>query len=147
MKLTGQESFVTTADQIWDILMNTDKLAAITPGLTRLEATGEDTFLAIADVKIGPVKGSFKGDMSITNKVEGTSFTLNIVQKSKIGNVNAAVDISLRPLSEEETELSFSGEARMSGLLARTGARVMTGVANSLSKQFFEGLREELSSA
>ncbi len=144
MKLSGQEDFPTSPDRIWSILMDTDKLARITPGLSRLEATGEDTYTAIADVKIGPVKGSFKGDMSLTEKAPPHSFVLNVTQKSKIGNVNAAVTINLEPLSEHETRLSFDGEAKMSGLLARTGARVMSGVAQSLSKQFFEGLAEEL---
>ena len=144
MQLKGRETFNASPQEIWDILMNTEKLAKITPGLSRLEANGDDTFIAVADVKIGPVKGSFKGDMSITNKKEGEAFTLNVLQKSKIGNVNAAVDIGLQGVSDAETELFFSGEAKMSGLLARTGARVMTGVANSLTKQFFDGLKEEL---
>ncbi|MEL6274876.1 MAG: SRPBCC domain-containing protein, partial [Bacteroidota bacterium] len=133
--------------QIWSILMDAEKLAKITPGLSRLEATGEDTFDAIAEVKIGPVKGSFKGEMSITEKREKESFTLNILQKSKIGNVDAKVLILLTPVENNLTQLSFDGKAKMSGLLARTGARVMTGVANSLTKQFFEGLSEELQTA
>lgn len=144
MKLTGKEEFDAPRHTIWEVLMDTDKLTRITPGLSHLELTGEDTYLATAEVKIGPVKGVFKGDMSITDKRVGEAFTLNILQKSKIGNVNAKVRIDLEELESTRTGLSFAGEAKMSGLLARTGARVMTGVANSLSKQFFEGLREEL---
>jgi carbon monoxide dehydrogenase subunit G len=144
MKLTGKEKFSASREAIWEVLMDTDKLTRITPGLSHLEISGEDTYLATAEVKIGPVKGVFKGDMSITEKRVGEAFTLNILQKSKIGNVNAKVRIELEELDAALTGLSFAGEAKMSGLLARTGARVMTGVANSLSKQFFEGLREEL---
>ncbi|MEL7159465.1 MAG: carbon monoxide dehydrogenase subunit G [Bacteroidota bacterium] len=144
MKLTGKEEFIAPRAAIWNILMDTEKLTRITPGLSHLEATGPDEYVATADVKIGPVKGSFKGEMSITEKQEEEAFTLNILQKSKVGNVDAAVRIELAELAPEQTELSFVGQAKMSGLLARTGARVMTGVANSLSKQFFAGLREEL---
>ena len=147
MKLSGSETFAASPATIWSILMDTDKLAGITPGLSRLERTGEDTYEAIADVKVGPVKGSFSGDMSITDKEEPKHFTLNILQKSKIGNVNAAVNIGLEPEGEGQTKLSFDGQAKMSGLLARTGGRVMTGVANSLTKQFFDNLSAELTNA
>ncbi|MEO0734115.1 MAG: carbon monoxide dehydrogenase subunit G [Bacteroidota bacterium] len=144
MQLTGQEEFAAARTAIWQILMDTDKLTRITPGLSHLQETGPDEYVATAEVKIGPVKGAFKGAMSITDKEEGEAFTLNILQKSKVGNVDAAVRIELAEVNPEKTALSFAGKAKMSGLLARTGARVMTGVANSLSKQFFAGLREEL---
>jgi len=144
MNLSGKETFPATPAEIWAILMDTDKLAAITPGLSRLEATAEDQYIAFAEVKIGPVKGVFKGEMAIIDKVEPQSFTLQVNQKSKIGNVNADVAISLAPTDAAHTELSFEGKAKMSGLLARTGARVMTGVSNTLTKQFFSGLAAEL---
>ncbi|HAK78420.1 MAG TPA: carbon monoxide dehydrogenase, partial [Runella sp.] len=39
------------------------------------------------------------------------------------------------------------GKADMSGLLARTGNRVMSGVASTLTKQFFKNFEDELSIA
>jgi len=144
MKLKGQHNFKATPDVLWAKLMDADTLARITPGVTRLESKGDDQFEAIADVKLGPVKGSFKGELSVLNKKEPESFKLNVKQNSKIGNVNADVHIFLKPLSEEETELSFEGKANLSGLLARTGQRVLSGVANTLTKQFFSAMEEEV---
>lgn len=144
MKLAGAETFQSNLETIWGILMDVEKLANITPGLSKLELVKPDEYIATADIKIGPVKGSFAGEMQITHKVEKESFALNVQQKSKIGNVDAVVYIRLNPLDEEQTELYFEGEARMSGLLARTGARVMTGVSKTLSKQFFKNLESEL---
>lgn len=143
MKLKGAHLFKATPSQIWDILMNEEKLAGITPGISKLERTEGDNFLAISEVKIGPVKGSFKGGLSLEDKVENESFLLNVKQKSKIGNADAAVAIQLIP-KDEGTELSFDGKAKLSGLLARTGQRVLSGVASTLTKQFFEGLEKEL---
>lgn len=145
MQLTGKESYQANAAEIWNLLMDTTSLAAITPGLSKLEETGPFEYTAIADVKIGPVKGSFKGDLSLTEVIAHKSFVLNVMQKSKIGNAEATVKINLNSLSETETELSFGGKVKMSGLLARTGARVMSGVVKSMSRQFFENLQTELS--
>ncbi|MEL6925261.1 MAG: SRPBCC domain-containing protein, partial [Bacteroidota bacterium] len=56
------------------------------------------------------------------------------------------VKIFLKSLSANETEVSFDGDARLSGFLARTGNRVVGSVANTLSKQFFEALQKEVDS-
>ncbi len=144
MKLKGQHNFKATPAILWEKLMDPDTLARVTPGVSRLERKGDDQFEAIADVKLGPVKGSFTGELSVLEKKEPESFTLNIQQKSKIGNVSADVHIHLKPLSDEETEMSFDGKAKLSGLLARTGQRVLSGVANTLTKQFFSAMEEEV---
>ncbi len=127
--------------------MDEQKLAEITPGISRLERIGDDTFLAISEVKIGPVKGSFSGELAILEVIEHESFLLKISQKSKIGNADAAVNIRLQPVEDGQVQLHFDGAAKLSGLLASTGQRVMSGVANALTKQFFEGLEKALRTA
>ncbi|MDP4819824.1 MAG: SRPBCC domain-containing protein, partial [Saprospiraceae bacterium] len=114
------------------------------PGITRMEKISDDNYLAIADVKIGPVKGSFKGEVQITEKQEPEAFTLMVQQKSSIGNVAASVRIRIQELSPEKSNIQFEGKAQLSGLLARTGQRVLSGVANTLSRQFFESLEAEI---
>lgn len=144
MKLTGKHILNAPPERIWTILMDTDSLARITPGVNKLEETGPDQYDAVADVKIGPVSGSFKGKVNLKDKQEPEQFTLNVVQNSKIGNVSADVHIHLKKLDDDKTEMSFEGLAKMSGLLARTGQRVMSGVANTLTKQFFSALDDEV---
>ena len=129
------------------MLMDVNTLAKVTPGVTRLEEISPDKFKAIADVKMGPVQGSFSGNLDVVNKFPSESFSLNIKQNSKIGNVSADVAIHLNAVSATETLMTFDGRARLSGLLARTGQRVLSGVANTLSKQFFTALEKELNGA
>lgn len=124
--------------------MDAETLARITPGISQLQATGPDQFKAIANVKIGPVSGSFTGQVEIRDKAEPHSFVLRVEQNSKIGNVAADVHIQLTEKEPGTTEMSFTSDAQLSGLLARTGQRVLSGVANTLSSQFFKALEEEL---
>ena len=91
MNLTGNYTVNAPAKLIWDLLMDPDTLARITPAITSLERIDEDNFKAIADVKIGPVGGSFSGNLNLSEKVEPESFKLSIQQNSKIGNANAVV--------------------------------------------------------
>jgi len=147
MNLSGTHLFNASALQIWEILMDEEKLAEITPGISRLERTGDGTFLATSEVKIGPVKASFSGELSILEIVEHESFLLKISQKSKIGNADAAVNIRLQPVEDGQIQLHFDGAAKLSGLLASTGQRVLSGVANVLTRQFFEGMEKALHTA
>ena len=77
--------------------------------------------------------------------LDGTRlYSLHVKQNSKIGNADAIVKILLKSVSDTETEISFDGDARLSGLLARTGNRVISGVATTLTKQFFNNFENEL---
>lgn len=144
MEITGSHLFQASPELIWSKLLDPEILARITPGISRLEQTGENSYDAIAEVKIGPVSGSFKGQLEIQDKQYPSSFKLLIKQNSKIGNVSAEVHIDLLPLENSGCEVKFNGKAVLSGLLARTGQRVLTGVSSTLSKQFFAGLEREI---
>ncbi len=144
MKLTGSHILEADRKVIWDMLMDPDQLVRITPGISALNKKSDDQYEALSEVKIGPVKGKFKGDLSLSNMIKPESFTLNVKQESKIGNVSAAIEIHLDDAENGNTAISFDGKAQMSGLLARTGSRVVSGVANSLTKQFFEAFEKEL---
>lgn len=144
MHLKGKHTLNTSTSNLWSILMDADQLAKITPGVSKLEEIETDKYKAISNVKIGPVKGSFSGDLEVADKAENQSFLLKVKQNSKIGNVAADVNIKLTAIDEQTTEMEFDGKARLSGLLARTGQRVLSGVANTLTKQFFEALEKEI---
>jgi len=144
MQLKGKETFPASAQQIWDIIMDKEKLAAVTPGVSRLEEVATDEFKAIADISIGPVKGQFTGDLRMVEKQAPHAVTLKVKQNSKIGNADVTVQLLIEEISPTESTLSFKGLAKMSGLLARMGQRVMSGVAQTITKQLFAGIKEEL---
>tara|TARA_R110002049_G_scaffold47596_1_gene136865 strand:+ start:117145 stop:117537 length:393 start_codon:yes stop_codon:yes gene_type:complete len=119
-------------------------LEKVTPGIKTLEAQGEDLYKAISEVKIGPVRGQFQGDLALKDKVEGESCSVVLDQKSKMGNVVAEIGMTLVQKEENQTEVQYTGEAKMSGMLARMGQRIMSGVVSTLSKQFFQAMEKEL---
>lgn len=144
MKIEGDYSLKASPAIIWEKLLDTEILARITPGVTKLEMTEPDQFIATSEVKIGPVQGAFKGNLSIKDKKEPDGFTLVLSQKSKIGNASAEVKLNILPLENEHTKVHYVGKAKLSGLLARTGQRVIGGVVKTLAKQFFKALEVEL---
>ncbi len=146
MQLTGSHTLAAPIEKVWQMLMDTDILAKIVPGVSRLEKTGENQFEAISEIKLGPVSGKFSGGLTLSDIIEPSTFTLNVSQNSKIGNADASIKINLVSVDAQQTKISFDGDAKLSGLLARTGQRVLSGVANTLTKQFFSNFEEEIAS-
>jgi len=126
------------------MLMDTNTLARIVPGISRLEKTGENKFKSIIDIKMGPVNSSFAGDLQMEDIKHVEGFTLKVQQNSKIGNANAAIRISLVPVDNNQSEVAFDGDVKLSGMLAAMGQRLIGGVSNTLAKQFFTNLESEL---
>ncbi len=144
MNVKGSHVFDVSQKQLWDYLMNPEVLAKITPGVTNLETLGADSYKSISDIKIGPVKGSFKGKLKVVEKNEPASFTIKMEQLSKIGNAHATVLMNLADKGAGKAELNFDGKAKLSGVIARTGQRVLSGVANTLTKEVFASLEQHI---
>jgi len=146
MHLDGTHALPAPREKIWNMLLDPEVLERVVPGVKTLEPEGEGVYKAISEVKMGPVSGSFTGQMEVADQKPPESFVLKMKQNSKIGNVSAEGTIGLKPLENDQTEITFSGDAKLSGTLARMGQRVLSGVAKSMTKQFFQALEDELTS-
>lgn len=143
MIVQGKHPIVGSSEDVWNHLMDPAVLERITPGLSTLDQVGNDKYKAISNIKIGPVKGSFEGELEIKDKVKNTGAILHIDQRSKIGNVSAEIKMHLITL-DDTTEIEYKGEAKLSGKIAMMGQRIIGGVISSLSKQFFIALDKEI---
>lgn len=148
MHLDGTHTLNATPKEIWQLLLDPQVLGRITPGVKSLEPQGEDVYKTHFEVKMGPVNGAFQGKMAVLDKVEPESFSLKMDIRGKIGTVAAKGVLGLKPLDgKEQTNVSFSGDANLTGTLARTGQRVLSGVAKTMTAQFFKSLEEELAAS
>ena len=144
MRISGKYQLAASSQKIWQMLNDPQVLARITPGIQSLEEVAPDHYKAISEVKIGPVKGRFSGDLRITDKNPEKSSVVELNQQSKIGNAKARITMELHIIDDAHTEIQYSGEAQVSGMLARMGQRLISGVVSTLAKQFFEALAGEI---
>lgn len=145
MTLEGNYTVKAPRQTVWNMLMDPEVLARVTPGITRLEKIDAENYKAVAELKIGPVGGAFSGNLRITDLKMPESFSLIVRQSSKIGNADAVMNMHLADAGPGQTAVSFEGDVKLSGLLATMGGRVITPVAKMLSQQFFEALEKEIS--
>lgn len=144
MELNGKRIIETDPLTLWNMLMDIQILPKIIPGISKLEKTGKNTYTSVLEVKFGPVSGEFTGDMQMEDIRYQRSFTLNAQQHNKIGTVNSIMKIELIPISANKTEVAFVGEVTISGLMTMMGQKVLGGVTDMLTKQFFANLDREL---
>ena len=144
MELKGKRNVETDPATLWNMLMDVEILPKIVPGISKLEKTGENTYKSTLEVKFGPVSGEFTGDMQMEDINYQRSFTLKAQQHNKIGTVNSVMKIELMPISNKETEVVFGGEVTISGMMSMIGQKVLGGVTDMLTKQFFANLDHEI---
>ena len=144
MELKGKRNVETDPITLWNMLMDVEMLPKIIPGISKLEKIGENTYRSVLEVKFGPVSGEFAGDMQMEDISHQRSFTLKAQQHNKIGTVNSVMKIELMPISNKETEVVFGGEVTISGMMSMIGQKVLGGVTDMLTKQFFANLDNEI---
>ena len=144
MELQGRHTVSTSPAKLWVMLMDTDTLSKIIPGVSQLEKTGENSYKSILEIKAGPVSTSFTGAAQMEDIVDQKKFTLKMQQSNKMGNANSTMIVELIPVNEGETDVVFAGELKITGLLASMGQKILSGVANMLTKQFFANLDHQL---
>ena len=144
MNVKGSHEFNVPRTKLWTYLMDPLVLEKITPGDTTLELIDADSYNSKSEIKIGPVKGSFKGKLKVQDKQHPQSFAINMEQMSKVGNAHATIKMILEEAGDNRSSLNFDGKAKLSGVIARTGQRVLSGVANSITREVFESLEKHI---
>ena len=144
MNVNGKHEFKISRKQLWKYLMDVEVLAKITPGISKLESLGDDQFKTHSQIKLGPVKSTFTGKMQVLEKNEPAAFQIKMEQLSKVGNAHVTVQMNLESVDETNSTLIFDGKANLSGVIARMGQRVLSGVANTITKEVFSELEKHI---
>ena len=143
MHLEGTHKFSAPPERIWALLNDPDVLARTTPGLSSLEPEGDDVYKARFQIKLGPVNGGFDGSLAVVDKNPPRGYRLEIDVGGRMGTTKAEGTFEIREEGEGSV-VAFAGDARLKGVLARMGGRVLTGVARQFTRQFFEALEKEV---
>ncbi len=142
MKIEGSHTLAVPQDKVWRMLQDPEVLAKATPGVETLEATGEDRYKATLKLGIGPVKGTFSGNLAVSEKTEPSLMTLNMDGQGGPGGIRAQGRLKLEAQGEQ-TVVHYEGEPQISGRLAAVGTRLLSGVAKKMAGQFFESIEAQ----
>ncbi|MEP3052969.1 carbon monoxide dehydrogenase subunit G [Ascidiaceihabitans sp.] len=144
MKMTDTRQIAASPEDVFAALLNPDVLKACVPGATEVTGSPEEGFEASVTQKVGPVKATFKGAVTLSDMVENQSLTISGEGKGgAAGFAKGGAEVSMKP-SEGGTELSYDVEAKVGGKLAQLGSRIIDGFAKKMADQFFTNLQTHL---
>ena len=146
MEIEGTYHVDASPDKVWSGLMSPEMLQQCIPGCRQLDAIGEGEYAMKLTVGIGAVRGNFTGTVAITDIDEPHSFRLQAEGKRPGASVAGVGTISMTP-DGDGTRLDVTGEARVTGILARVGQRLVGSAARVMMDQFFNTARANLEAA
>lgn len=143
MKVSGTAELEGEPSEAFRRLLDPWVLLRCIPGCESMEevATGEYTTRIRAGV--GPVKGTFEGTVTLSDLECPARYRMRVVGRSTVGHVDGEAQITLEPAGER-TLVRYEGQARISGLLASVGNRLIEVAARKVVRQFFDRLTGEL---
>ena len=141
MNLTDSKLVAADRNEVWRALLSAEVLQQCVPGCKEMSGNSEEGFEATVVQKVGPVKATFKGAVTLSDKVECESLILS--GEGKGGAAGFAKGSAKVVLTDEEggTLLSYDVEAKVGGKLAQLGSRIIDGFAKKMADQFFEEFR------
>ncbi len=126
---------------VWRALNDAEILKAAIPGCKEMTGNADDGFEATVTQKIGPVKATFKGVVTLSDVIEGESYRISGEGKGgPAGYARGGANVRLDE-TDGVTTLSYEVDAKVGGKLASLGARLIDGVAKKLADQFFENFQ------
>ena len=144
MQMDGSVEIAAEKAAVWAALNDPEVLRACIPGCETVERVSETEFTAIVVQKVGPVKAKFTGEVTLSDIVDGESYTITGKGKGgAAGGASGGAQVSLET-AEGGTRLSYTAEAKVTGKIAQLGSRLIDGFARKMADKFFANLKETI---
>lgn len=139
--LTGQGDFIVAAEpsQIWDSLLDPEKLKSVIPGCHTVSVISDNHYRAEVSLGVGPIKGRFVADVLLSDLKLNRFARLSGGMTGPLGGSEGEGAVTLEKLPEG-TKVSYSYGVNVSGKVAAVGGRMLERAAALVIGQFFERL-------
>ena len=144
MKMNGEFRVPTDRETVWRALNDPEVLKECLPGCQEIEKTSDTEMTATLALKVGPVKATFAGGVTLSDLDPPNGYTLS--GQGQGGAAGFASGEAKVRLVEDggETVVQYDVDAKVGGKLAQIGSRLIDSTAKKLAKQFFDSLAEKL---
>lgn len=148
MELNGEVAIAAPRDRVWAALNDPEVLARCIDGvetLNRVEANGGGRFEGKMNARVGPVRASFAGHVTLTQVNAPQSYVLVGEGKGGVaGFAKGEAKVTLIEAAPGTTLLTYQVTSSVGGKLAQLGARLIEGTAKGYADTFFKRLKAEV---
>jgi carbon monoxide dehydrogenase subunit G len=148
MQMNDSQRIPATKAKVWAALNNPDILKQCIPGCQSLEMTTPDEMTAKVVLKVGPVKATFGGKVTLSDLDPPNSYRISGEGNGGIaGFAKGGATVKLSEESPGVTILSYEVDAQIGGKLAQLGGRLIDSTAKKLAAEFFASFGEVVGGA
>jgi uncharacterized protein len=144
-----ENTFSVTApiDEVFDALLDVERIAPCMPGAQVLERTSDDAYKVGIKVKVGPVTMNYRGNVEIVDRDPGThTAKMTVKAQETRGQGTATAQVGMRLAQDDgTTQGTMSSEVRLSGKAAAMGRGIIQDVSARLVDEFAQNLATMLS--
>jgi carbon monoxide dehydrogenase subunit G len=144
MKVAGNAILHAPVETVYAALRDPRVLVRTIPGCERLEQLGEDAYAMTVTAGVASVRGTYAGDVRLTDHRAPHGFVLRASGSGAPGTVSADVTVELSPGDNGTTELSYDADAVVGGMIGGVGQRLLAGVAKRTAGEFFTAVDQVL---
>ena len=138
MKMSGSEIIAAAREAVWAGLNDPGVLKQCIPGCDSIIKDSPTTMTAKASIKLGPVKASFTGAVTLSELNPPESYRISGQgQGGLAGFASGSALVKLTAISIHETQLDYDVDAQVGGKMAMLGSRLIGATAQSLATRFF----------
>jgi carbon monoxide dehydrogenase subunit G len=132
---------------VWSALNDPVILKNCLLGCQSFDRTGENSFEVMLVAKVGPVKATFNGAVTLNDVKPPESYRISGSGKGGVaGFARGGAEVYLESIDNSaETLMSYQVTASVGGKLAQVGSRLVTGAARKMANDFFTGFVRSLS--
>jgi uncharacterized protein len=136
-------------DEVWNTMLDVQRVAPCVPGAEVLERTGEDAYSVGIKVKVGPVSMQYKGQVEIVSKdPEAHRAVMSARARESRGQGTATAQVEMLLSGDNgSTHGKLATEVALSGRAAAMGQSVIQDVSAKIVDQFAQNLAAMLSGA
>lgn len=143
--IEGEERIAAPIQTVWEGLNNPEILKASIPGCTALDMKSDKEMSATVVLKIGPIKATFGGEVTLSNLKPPHSYTIAGEGKGGIaGFAKGGADVTLTEDGADATILKYAAKADVGGKIAQLGSRLILSTSKKLAGQFFKTFGEKV---
>lgn len=138
MQMTESQRIPASRDRVWAALNDPAVLQACIPGCESLEMTSPTEMVAKVTLKVGPVKATFGGKVTLSDLDPPNGYRITGEGSGGVaGFARGGALIKLASDGTDATILTYEVDAQIGGKLAQLGSRLIDSTARRLAGDFF----------
>jgi carbon monoxide dehydrogenase subunit G len=144
--IEGEETIAAPIGKVWEGLNDPEMLKQCIPGCQSLDKTSDNEMAATVVLKIGPIKATFTGAVTLSNLAPPHGYTITGEGKGGIaGFAKGGADVTLTEIGPNETLLKYAAKADVGGKIAQLGGRLIQSTSKKLAGEFFSTFNDTVS--